>query len=565
MLQVAQANGLVYTTLVGFGFVGIYAGYRVKNKVDFLSGIRTQSAFPLALNWFASNMSSSLLFAYPQIGVIPDAGLLGLFAYTFATVVPIFAFAFLGVYMRRTCPDGFTFTEYVRRRFGWPVGCLLSLIFVAFMLCFMITELNTYGSVVSLLGGVDPTIAAVVVAIVTFIYTSYGGFRASLYTDNVNAAVIIILVIIAAGAIGGEIHITEERIQASGILKPHALGGELWYILTIAIVFSQMFNQGFWQRAFAAKSNKTLWYSVLIAAGPLFIIVFFIGLCGPIAQWAGLFNGVTATDDGSTTFFYIIQTLPTWVSGIVIVLSGLLTSSAYDTYQSAQITTIYNDVFLGRINIWWCRLALFCLNVPAVVLAVTNIDILQVFLVADLGAAAVLPAPLLGLIPQLHFINGIDAFIGALGGYFTTFIFGLIYYHGDVHAAGNLLGLSNGLYIGGDDYSVLGAFFTAPLGCVGFTLAAAGVRLGIEFIICKIRGQNFEIKRREWNPRDYALPEDRPAGFDGIHGSGNPEDGKKLEEMNESGSNVASLPSESTRWQVIKRKAIDAAVPWRNP
>lgn len=75
MLQVSQANALVYTTLVGFGFVGFYAGYRVKNRVDFLSGIKTQAgvygqavgcqtdadqcsvltAFPLALNWIASS------------------------------------------------------------------------------------------------------------------------------------------------------------------------------------------------------------------------------------------------------------------------------------------------------------------------------------------------------------------------------------------------------------------------------------------------------------------------------------------------------------------------------
>lgn len=127
--------------------------------------------------YLSADMSSSLLFAYPQIGVVPGAGLLGLFAYTFATVLPIFVFAFLGVYLRKRCPDGFTFTEFVRRRFGWPVGCLLSLIFVAFMLCFMITELNTYGSVVNLLGGVDATIAAVVIAVITFLYTAYGGFR----------------------------------------------------------------------------------------------------------------------------------------------------------------------------------------------------------------------------------------------------------------------------------------------------------------------------------------------------------------------------------------------------
>jgi Na+/proline symporter len=55
MLTVSQANGLVYSTLVGFGLVGVYAGYRVKNRMDFLSGIRTQSAFPLALNWIASS------------------------------------------------------------------------------------------------------------------------------------------------------------------------------------------------------------------------------------------------------------------------------------------------------------------------------------------------------------------------------------------------------------------------------------------------------------------------------------------------------------------------------
>lgn len=42
-LAPSQGNALVYSTLVGFAAVGFYAGYRVKNKVDFLSGIKTQS------------------------------------------------------------------------------------------------------------------------------------------------------------------------------------------------------------------------------------------------------------------------------------------------------------------------------------------------------------------------------------------------------------------------------------------------------------------------------------------------------------------------------------------
>lgn len=43
MLTTSQANALVYSTLCGFMLVGLYAGYRVKSKADFLSGIRTQS------------------------------------------------------------------------------------------------------------------------------------------------------------------------------------------------------------------------------------------------------------------------------------------------------------------------------------------------------------------------------------------------------------------------------------------------------------------------------------------------------------------------------------------
>lgn len=43
MLSVHQANALVYSTLCGFMLVGLYAGYSLKNKNQFLGGVRTQS------------------------------------------------------------------------------------------------------------------------------------------------------------------------------------------------------------------------------------------------------------------------------------------------------------------------------------------------------------------------------------------------------------------------------------------------------------------------------------------------------------------------------------------
>lgn len=43
MLETSQANALVYSTLCGFMLVGLYAGFKVRNTTDFLSGLRTQS------------------------------------------------------------------------------------------------------------------------------------------------------------------------------------------------------------------------------------------------------------------------------------------------------------------------------------------------------------------------------------------------------------------------------------------------------------------------------------------------------------------------------------------
>lgn len=484
-------------------------------------------------------MSSSLFFGYPQLAVIPNAGILGLTAYCFSTVVPLWAFAWLGPQIRKMCPDGFTLSEYIRRRFGWPVGVLSAVIFVGFMFCFMLVELNTYGSAVNTLGGVNPTIAALIVALSTTIYTAYGGFKASLWTDNVNAVIIMIFVVIASIAVGVNLDIQHDRIESSGLLKPHRLGGELWYILTAAIVFSQMFNQGFWQRAFASKDNKTLYLSVIYATIPLFAICYLVGMAGPLAWWAGLFNGPTDTDDGSLTFFYIINTLPNWVTGIVIVLAGCLSSSAYDTFQSAQISTIQNDVFLGRVNIWWCRAILFLINIPSVVLAVKNIDILEVFLVADLAAIACIPAFLLGLIPQLYFLNGVDAVGGAVGGFFTVFLFGTAFY-GSAEQGIKLIGLPEGLYI--DDNSVLGAFFAAPLGSLGWTFATFAVRAGVMYGWSKYKGTEFTVfEYREFDVSKWALPEDRPASLHGVHGSGNPNDGHKLEMAG--GDEIAETPA----------------------
>lgn len=478
-------------------------------------------------------MSSSLLESYPQLALIPNAGILGLAAYAFATIAPVWAFGIFGPLIRRMCPDGFTLSEFIRRRYGWPIGVFSALVFIGFMFCFMIVELNTYGSILYTLqpnlGKSVQWVGPLVIAITTTIYTAYGGFKASLWTDNFNAVCVVVLIIISAAMIGTRLDIRHDLVESSGLLHPQKLGGELWYILPVSIVFAQMFNQGFWQRAFASKNNGSLYLSVCLASIPLFAICFVVGMAGPVAQWAGLQKPPTDEDDGSYALFYILATMPNWVTGIVIVLTGILSSSAYDTFQSAQISVIESDFFLGRVNIWWCRLILIALNVPCVVLAAISIDILQVFIVADLASLAIVPAVFLGLMPSFYFYSGFDVFVGGCGGFLTVFVFGTIFYHGDAKKGGALIGMPDGLYV--DDYSVLGAFFAAPLGGIGFALGSCALRILACYLFSKATGRPFTaLDKPEYNVGDYALPEDRPASFFGLHGSGNPEDGHHLEE-----------------------------------
>lgn len=467
--------------------------------------------------------------------LVPGAGLFGLGAYAFSTIAPLWAFAFFGPLIRRYCPDGFTLAEFVRRRFGWPIGIFSALVFLGFMFCFMIVELNTYSVIVrTIQPDINKVVPPLVIALTTTIYTAYGGFKASLWTDNFNAIVVIVFIIIGSVMFSKKLSIDKDLMHQSGLLGAHRLGGELWYILTISIVFSQMFNQGFWQRAFASRTNRGLYLSVALATLPLFTIVFLVGMAGPLALWSHAQPPINtgdegAYDDGSDALFRALLYMPKWVHGIVLVLTGVLSSSAYDTFQSAMISVIESDLLLGRVNIWWCRLFLIALNVPCVALAVIDIDILQVFLVADLAGLAVIPSVFLGLSRRLAVLNGFDLVVGGCGGFLTVFVFGTIYYHGDAIQGGSLIGLPNGLYGDPDDYSVIGAFLAAPLGSMGFTLGSCGARICLGWLYARATNQPFTmLDRQHVDIQDCVLDADRTEAFmDKVY---NPHDGHRLEE-----------------------------------
>ena len=318
-----------------------------------------------------------------------------------------------------------------------------------------------------------------------------GGFKISFITDNIQGVMVIGLVLIATITVGVEAKIDRSLIESSGLTKPTLLGWQLLYILPIAILTNDFFLSNFWLRTFASKTDRDLWAGVGMATVAILIILTLVGCTGLIAAWSGAWPGPNGehADDGSIAFFLLLEQLPNWVVGVVLVMVVALSTAAFDSLQSAMVSTASNDLFRNRLNVWYIRAGVVLIIIPVVVLALKAESILQIYLISDLVAAATIPVLAVGLSDRAHWWRGFDVVAGGLGGILAVFIFGTVYF-GDAQQGGMLILLEQGLY--GNDWAAFGAFVAAPFGGLLAGFIAMALRLAVSFIIARVSGRKFD-------------------------------------------------------------------------
>ncbi len=224
------------------------------------------------------------------------------------------------------------------------------------------------------------------------------------------------------------------------------------------------------------------------------IIVTLVGSTGLIAAWAGIWPGTEEEPvDGSVAFFALLMQLPNWVVGFVLVMSVALSTAAFDSFQSAMVTSASNDLFRNRLNIWWIRAGVVLVMIPVVVIAIRAPSILQIYLISDLVSAATIPVLVIGLSDACYWWRGFDVVVGGLGGLFTVFLFGTVYY-GDAQLGAELMLLQQGLYT--DDWGAFGAFVAAPVGGILWGFGALVLRLGFQYIRARLSGKRFDALDR---------------------------------------------------------------------
>ncbi|KAL8772029.1 MAG: hypothetical protein Q9209_002694 [Squamulea sp. 1 TL-2023] len=327
---------------------------------------------------------------------------------------------------------------------------------------------------------------------------------------------VIGLLIIGVVTVGVETKVDRNLVESSNLLGASLLGWQLIYILPVAIFTNDFFISGFWMRTFASKTNRDLRIGTSIATVAVLIILTLVGVTGLLAAWTGVWPG-DPPQEGSIAFFLLLEQLPAWVVGIVIVMTVSLSTAAFDSLQSAMVSTGSNDLFRNRLNFWWIRLAVVLIIFPVAVVALKSPSILQIYLISDLVSASSIPVLVIGLSSKCYWWRGFEVVVGGLGGILTVFIFGTIYY-GNAKDGANLILLEQSLYV--DDWSAFGAFVAAPIGGLLWGFGAFAGRIGVQWILAKVQGHRFD-----------AFDRPAPAGpslFTGPHERSSDEDDQEI-------------------------------------
>ncbi|MET0881833.1 MAG: sodium:solute symporter, partial [Acidimicrobiales bacterium] len=321
-------------------------------------------------------------------------GILGVIGYAVGGALPFVAYAWLGPKIRDAAPDGVTLTDWVRQRFGRPAQAWVGLVSVFYMFMFITAELTAIGAVLDLLGGVDPWIPIVLTAGVTAAYTAWGGLPASLRTDYVQGVMILVLVAIAMAAI--LIHVDDplDRARDGGLTTFSRAGWESIVVLSIAITAANLFHQGYWQRTWSAENTKVLARAGYGGALLSLLVLLPIGATGMIAGGVAIAEGV---EPSPVPFFFLLDGLPEVIIFLVAVMAVALVASSVDTLQSALAAMMARDLTDRRLTLNGAKVLTVILTVPAVLIALKGYDILRLFLIADLVAAATVVPVFLGL------------------------------------------------------------------------------------------------------------------------------------------------------------------------
>jgi len=340
MKQVYLSQSITITiltiTALSFAVIGILYSRKNNSIKSYLNAGRSIKRESLTASLVASCFGVWILIGPSEAATW--GGLGAIIGYSFGQAFPFLAFYFFGKRMRKIMPSGNSLTQFVFIRFGTRMFKLILFLTIFYMFVYLTAEVTAVAKIVNLLSNIPLWQTSLIIIISTLSYTLYGGLKVSIFTDKIQFIIILILLFFSINYIfnlENNSYTLEIIYEKAGFLlnKNYFYGYTAGITFFIAVFATNLFDQGIWQRVYAAKSVKELKIGFISS---FFIVVPFIFILGSFGILA------VATDrvvDPSTIFFSLLlapfkgSNLVLCISLLILVL--VLVISSMDTLINA--------------------------------------------------------------------------------------------------------------------------------------------------------------------------------------------------------------------------------------
>ncbi len=361
--------GVVGAYLVLVLLIGAVVSRKAANSGEelFLAG-RSLGFAAIGLSLFASNISSTTLIGVA--GAAYQSGISVAHYELMAALILIFMAVFtIPVFLRARIT---TIPEYLEKRFG-PIACKYVSALTIFLSIFVDTAASVYAGVLVLqvlVPGTPFLPACIALAAFAGLYTAAGGLRAVVYTDVLQAIVLLL----GAGVITFEIFaqfdfswtaaVASIPAQNLSLIRPLDDPALPWLGVIVGLPVLGFYywgtNQYIMQRVLGARSLDHARWGAMLAAALKLLPLFLMAIPGALAL-ALLPN----LENGDQVFpAMIVNFLPIGLTGLVI--AGLIAAimSTIDSTLNAASTLVMYDfikadergwspkriVFVGRLT-----------------------------------------------------------------------------------------------------------------------------------------------------------------------------------------------------------------------
>ncbi len=332
--------------------IGFWISRSTKTGEDLFLGGRSFGWGLIGLSLFASNISSSTLIGLS--GAAYTTGIVNS-VYEWMSGLPLIiaALIFVPLYLKSKIT---TIPEFLEKRFDRR-----SQLFFSAVTIFSTILIETAGALYAgslVLQAFFPSLVlwqtALVLAIIAGIYTAFGGLKAVVYTDSIQAVILIVGCSILTYMLFAKANFDWDTIVANApeghfsVVQPMDHSDMPWLGLIMGVPFLGFWywstNQYIFQRVLGAKDIKNARWGVMLAGFLKVIPLFIMVIPGAIALTVFPPDQYPELANGDAIFpFLVTNVLPVGLVGLV--LAGLISAimSSVDSALNSSSTLVVID------------------------------------------------------------------------------------------------------------------------------------------------------------------------------------------------------------------------------